>query len=145
LPKYGLPQTFTFLLVNVSDHDVRVPVVPIVDCMSELYGEIELRWGLIGPFGQSISRGCAVNALHGHTIQDRVQAWSILHAGESMSCRAGKERGLYNNAAAGVYEFWGHYDPPEISPSDQAWLRQAGIDYPHDALDSAHIKFVKRQ
>src|ERR1700749_2864272 len=55
---HGLPQTFTFLLVNVSDHDVRVPVAPIVDCRSELYGEIELRWRFIGPFGEGISRGC---------------------------------------------------------------------------------------
>jgi hypothetical protein len=140
--QYGLPQTFTFLLVNVSDHDVRVPVIPIVDCKSPLYGGIELR--LKSPVGQGISRGCPVDPLRGQSIQDRVKVWKLLHPGESMSWRAGKERALYNDETTGAYEFWGHYDPPEISPSDQAWLGLAGIDYPDNALDSAHIKFVKK-
>ena len=61
-----------------------------------------------------------------------------------MAWLAGQERGLYGDDAAGVYEFWGHYDSPEISPSDQTWLRQAGIDYPHNALDSTHFKFEKK-
>ena len=126
--QHGVPQVFTFLLMNVSDHEVRVPIVPIVDCRNPLYGELWLQVG--APLGQGISRGCPVDPLRTQTILDRVQNWRVLRPGASMSWRAGKERGLYGDEAMGVYEFWAHYNPPVISPSDQAALRKAGIDFP---------------
>jgi hypothetical protein len=42
LVQAGLPQMFTFLLVNTSDHEIQVPGVLNVDCDSPVSGGIFL-------------------------------------------------------------------------------------------------------
>ncbi len=139
----GVPQAFTFLLVNKTNHEVRVPYIPNVDCDGTLYGGMWLR--VVAPGGQGWSRGCGVNALHGESILDRAKRWRVLLPGASLNFKAGKERALYNDQVDGTYEFWAHYDPPTISPSDQEVLRRAGIDFPQGPLDSAHVRFEKKR
>jgi hypothetical protein len=140
--RVGFPETFAFLLVNTSQHDIWLPPVPIVDCDSTLYGAICLEV-VTPPGGQGISRGCPGNVLHGHAILDRVQTWKVLHPGESYRLEAGNERALYSGDAPGTYTFWARYVPPEISLEDQQILRQRGIDFPHGPLTSRRHVFRK--
>ncbi len=138
----GLPQMFTFLLVNTSDHEIHVPGVLNVDCDSPVSGGIFLE--LTSPGSQGFSRGCGVDVLRKQAILDRVGRWRILRPGDSYSVKAGRERALYNDQLNGRYEFWAHYNPPYISPDDQELLRKAGIYFPHSQLNSAHIEYVKQ-
>jgi hypothetical protein len=138
----GVPQTFIFTLVNKTNHEVRVPYIPNIDCDDTLYGAMWLRFTASGP--QSVSRGCGVNVVGGETIWNRIKGWKVLPPGGSLSFQAGRERGLYSDQMNGTYEFWAHYDPPQISLVDQDLLRKAGIDFPSGRLDSVHFKYEKR-
>ena len=141
----GVPKAFTFVLVNISDHDVRVPM-PVVDCgYIDSTGSLQLQLKFI-PLGLVHTKGgtgCGGSIGSSFDILLAVQGWKLLHAGKSLSIEASKSRLLYEEQNAGTYEFWAAYKPPTISEADQATLRQAGIDFPHDVLTSAHITFVK--
>jgi len=139
----GVPQTFTFVLVNTSDHDVRIPATPVVNCHSQYSGSIwlvhtftPLTPGSPGPGG-----GCAASKYNWPPLMDRVKEWKVLRAGESLRIAGAKN---FDDKEAGTYKFWAEYEPPYISSDDQATLRQAGIDFPHDELATAHITYVKK-
>jgi hypothetical protein len=138
----GVPQTFIFTLINKTDHEVRIPYIPNIDCNDTLNGAMWLRFTAPGP--QSVSRGCGTNVVGGETIWSRIKGWKVLSPGASLSFKAGRERGLYSDQMNGTYEFWAHYEPPQVSLKDQDLLRQAGIGSPRVPLDSPHIKFEKK-
>jgi hypothetical protein len=138
----GVPQTFIFTLVNKTDHVVRIPYIPNIDCDDPLDGAMWLRFTAPGP--QSVSRGCGVNIEGGESIWSRIKGWQVLSPGASLSFKAARELALYNDQTNGIYEFWAHYEPPQVSIKDQDLLRQAGIDFPRDPLNSTHVKFEKK-
>jgi hypothetical protein len=140
----GVPQGFTFSLVNTSSHDVRVPT-PAIECEDSFNGAIALRINF-APFrdGDEIERGgCASDTMATPPILDRAKTWTLLPAGKTLSWRATKERLQYDSSAPGIYEFWAEYSPPAIDPVDTETLRKAGIDFPQVKLTSGHIAFRK--
>lgn len=142
----GVPKAFTSLLVNISDHDVRVPQ-PVVDCGYDAQIgslKLQLKFTPLGRVHTKGVTGCGGSIGGSFDILLEVQGWKLLHTGESLSIEASKQFLLYEEQNAGTYEFWAAYYPPSISEADQATLRQAGIDFPHDALSTAHVVFVKK-
>jgi hypothetical protein len=140
----GVPQGFTFSLVNTSGHDGWVPT-PAIECEDSFNGWISLRLNF-EPFreGDEIERGgCASDVMATPLILDRAKTWTVLHSGQKLSWSAASERLHYDSRQAGIYEFWAEYSPPAIDPPDREKLRAAGIDFPQVKLASGHIAFRK--
>jgi hypothetical protein len=142
--RMGVPQAFAFQLVNVGNHDVRVPT-PSVYC-SGLDGTLSLRLHFVPlvPGGPGSGGGCGGTPMDRPPILNRAKEWRLLHPGESLTVEADKNRLQFEDREPGTYEFWATYQPPQLSASDQAELRQAGIDFPQAKLTSMHIVFIKR-
>jgi hypothetical protein len=138
----GVPKAFTFVLVNISDHDVRVPM-PTVNCRDTYNGSLQLltKFTPLTPQPSGLVKICISDSIKRPPVLDWVKQLRVLHAGEALSESAIKN---FDDKDIGTYEFWADYFPPQISTEDQAVLRKAGIDFPHDALTSAHITFVKK-
>jgi hypothetical protein len=142
----GVPQGFTFSLVNTSGHDVRVPS-PAIECEDSFNGAISLQLNF-EPFrdGDEIERGgCAHDTMATPPILDRAKTWTLVHAGQKLSWSATRERLQYDSNEPGIYEFWAEYSPPAIDPPDGEKLRKSGIDFPHVKLASGHIAFRKER
>jgi hypothetical protein len=142
----GVPQGFTFSLMNTSSHDVRVPT-PAIECEDSFDGALWLRLDFTA-FGDAEIReggGCAADTMGKPPILERAKTWTLLHAGQAVSWSATRERLQYDNKQAGIYEFWAEYSPPAIEAGDREKLRTAGIDYPQIKLASGHIAFRKER
>lgn len=141
----GVPQAFTFELVNISDHDVRVPQ-PSVDCGSDFYGSIWLLLVFRPPHmaDEWAGFGCADDRFDGDPILKRVQKWQLLHPGEVAKQTIGRDHLHYEGKDPGKYDFWADYRPPAIEQDDQKALRDAGIDFPREPLSSQHIIYEKQ-
>jgi hypothetical protein len=142
----GVPQGFTFSLLNTSGHDVRVPV-PAIECEDSFSGALWLRLDFTA-FGDAEIReggGCAGDTMGKPPILERAKTWTLLHPGQSVSWSAARERLQYDSKQSGIYEFWAEYSPPAIDPADREKLRAAGIDYPQVKLASGHIAFRKER
>jgi len=146
-PSQGLPPGFTVLLLNKSNHDIRVPT-PVVDCQSGYTGVmgVSFRFTPQKPL-RSIGRGygCAADKFNWPQILERAQEWTVLHPGTSLSVRDTIGLMHCECKAPGKYEFWADYLPPNVSPEDKEVLSKAGIDFPHAPLESAHVIYMKRQ
>jgi len=138
-----IPQTFTILMVNGTDHDVRMPT-PSLECGDGPHGTVRLRLNFkpYTPGVPSLGGGC-VNDFSHSPMSDAIKGWKVLRPGESLTLATINDRVLAQEA--GSYDYWAHYDPPGMPEADREWLRKAGIDYPKEDLDSAHVKFVKRR
>ncbi len=142
----GVPQGFTFSLVNTSGHDVRVPT-PAIECEDSFNGALWLRLDFTA-FGDAEireGRGCASDTMATPPILERAKTWTLLHAGQTVSWSATRERLQYDSKQPGIYEFWAEYSPPAIDPADREKLRAAGIDFPQVKLASGHIAFRKER
>jgi hypothetical protein len=117
----GVPQRFTFLLVNKTNHDVRVPI-PTVECEDSFNGHIELRLRFtpLKPGSPDEGRGCA----------DDREDWPHL---------------FYDGSQSGTYEFWAVYSPPSVDSADQRTLQKSGIDFPHEKLRTRRVFFLKEE
>ncbi len=142
----GMPQGFTFSLVNTSGHDVRVPM-PAIECEDSFAGALWLRLDFTA-FGDAeieYGRGCASDTMANPPILERAKTWTLLRAGQKLSWSATSKRLDYNGTQPGIYEFWAEYVPPTIDPPDREKLRATGIDYPQVKLASGHIAFRKER
>ncbi len=142
----GVPQGFTFSLLNTSDHDVRVPV-PAIECEDSFNGALWLRLDFTAFGGAEINadRGCASDTMANPPILERAKTWTLLHPGQKLSWSATSKRLDYNTRVPGIYEFWAEYSPPSIDAADREKLRTAGTDYPQVKLASGHIAFRKER
>lgn len=140
----GVPGAFTFELVNISDHDVRVPR-PLVDCHSDFVGYIWLRLVFSPPNagGEEAGYGCGADKDGWPQILQRVQEWKLLHPREAAKQTIGQGQLHYEGKDSGKYDFWAEYHPPAIEPDDQKTLRKAGIDFPREPLGSKHVIYQK--
>jgi hypothetical protein len=142
----GVPRAFGFLLVNKTDHDVRVPI-PRVDCEDSFDGHIELRLRFTplepGPLDEG--RGCAHDREDWPPVMDRIKEWKIVRAGDALIIRADREHLFYDGSKPGTYEFWAVYSPPSIDPADQQKLHQSGIDFPHEKLRTRRLSFLRAE
>ena len=142
----GVPEAFSFVLVNRSNHDVRVPM-PSIECEDPSFdGSIFLKveFQPLRPDAPGFGSGCANDRMDRPAIMNRVKNWTNLHPGESLSLRAVRKRLLYPDKEPGTYEFCAHYFPPSVTPGDRETLNQSGIDFPQNELTSAHVTFVKK-
>jgi len=143
--KRGIPQGFTFQIVNRTKHDVRIPT-PTIDCEDTFNGSIWLRLELTPALGMSgTGLGCAADLQDWPPIVERIKKWKIVHPGDAVSLESDREHLFYDDKEPGNYEFSADYVPPYISPSDQNQLRALGIEFPHTPLATAHITFTKRK
>jgi hypothetical protein len=142
----SVPAAFAFLLVNRSDHEVRVPT-PSIDCENSFNGAIwlhvQFRPLVPGPPDED-GFGCASDSMDWPAILERVKAWKVLGPGESLRLRADREHLHYEGDKAGTYEFWATYRPPSVQLLDQGTLWAVGLDFPSRGLDTQHLVFVKR-
>jgi hypothetical protein len=142
----GVPQGFTFSLLNTSGHDVRVPA-PAIECEDSFDGAIWLRLDFTA-FGDAEihgDRGCASDTMAAPPILERAKTWTLLHAGQTVGWSATKERLQYDSRQPGIYDFWAEYSPPAIDPADREKLRAAGIDFPQVKLASGHVAFRRER
>jgi hypothetical protein len=128
--------------VNRTDRDVRVPI-PSVECGDVPHGTVWLRLSFRSstPGPPEVGRGCVKDFLYS-PISERINQWKVLHPGERLVLAMVNARALV--PAAGSYDYWAHYYPPGVPETDREWLREAGIEYPKEGLDSSHVKFVIR-
>ncbi len=159
----GMPQSFSFLLRNKTDHEVRIPV-PAFKCGDTFNGSIELNLRFtpkVPGSGSSVGSGCAGDRINWPPITQRITEWQVLPAGYALVLKIDPkvivwkiapsvdtpglnsapehtvQRGLrsywYDDKQPGIYEFWATYSLPFISDSDQTKLQQLGIDFPRGA------------
>jgi len=140
----GVPQAFTFVFTNTTDHDLHVPM-PAIACDDSYFGavQLELRFVSLKPGYLGDGNGCSLGYGGMQDILDRAKTWKVLHAGESLSLHAKKKKLLYTTKLAGTYEFWAEYTPAELSPTDKQKLKEAGIEYPQQKLSSTRLTFKK--
>jgi hypothetical protein len=141
----GVPQEFSFLPVNHTDHDVRLPL-PAIECSDSYNGEIRLHLVFTplkgGPVGGG---GCAADRMDWPPIMERVREWRIVHPGETLTLKARHGQLHYDGQQPGRYEFWATYSPPSILPSDQEKLHAAGIDFARESLTTNHLTFIRKR
>jgi hypothetical protein len=154
----GMPQAFTFVLLNITDHNLLVPAHPSVDCGDNYDGSfwLEIRF-TPWPFTPLTSEprgggwGCAGSVYQWPPVIERVKQWKTIAPGESFRITAPKDK-LHLDGKLGKYELWARYIPPSVSPGDETILRHAGIDFPIAAnrrvdlpqgqITSDHMTFV---
>ena len=144
----GVPESFTFVFVNISNHDVRMPQPSL--CADGVFGWLYLGLELkpttteVGGFGCGGGIGGS-----GHVIAMRDQAknWKILKPGESLkvSFPGIKLFSTKPQQVPGTYDFWATYTPPIIPAYDQQILTEEGIDFPRSHLVSPHLTFVRKK
>jgi hypothetical protein len=141
----GIPQRFIFLLINKSDHDIRVPT-PVIECEDPVDDGsfwLKVNFRPSRPGENGIGYGCANDRTDKRAILDRVKTWKSLRPGESIVLKVARERLQYSDMEPGTYEFWAHYFPPAMTPSDRKVLSRTGMDFPHSQLTTTLLTFVK--
>jgi hypothetical protein len=142
----GLPKRFTFVFVNVSDHQLRMPSP--TQCFGSS-GTVLLR-SILRPSRPGIPSGSAGGCGAGHPVASRgvvewARSWKILDPGESLEVSYSRQALFNLQEDAGAYEFWGEYLPPELSDEDVSLLDAAGFDFPKVSLRSASLHFNRPQ
>jgi hypothetical protein len=140
----GIPQSFTILLVNHTDHDVFLPM-PITDCQGSYTGVTGLvvHFTPLLPEAPQPGRGCSASRYTWPPIMERIKEWQVVHPGEEFNLLGGSKAAYFESQMPGTYEVWAGYLPPFISPQDQAILEAAGIDFPREALTTPHLTFSR--
>jgi hypothetical protein len=100
----GVPQAFTFLIVNKTNHDVRIPV-PTIQCEDSFNGDILLRLRFT-PLKPEPAEGhaCALDNEIWPPILDRIQEWKIVPSGDTLKLNADREHLFYDASKPGNLE-----------------------------------------
>jgi hypothetical protein len=138
----GVPQAFTFRLINITHHNVWV-ADPGVECTDSYNGYFSLRvkFTPFRPPGSEDGGGCAGDRLNWPPILERAQEWKLLPPGEAIEKTIRRAELHYELGQPGIYEFWAEYYPPALQPADQQTLRERGIDFPLNKLTTSHLTF----
>lgn len=141
----GVPDTISFVFENVGDHEVRIP--PLSPCVGQYSGTLKLRLAFspFGPHGSGKGGGCGGGTSHPPTILDQVKSWKRLEPGQSLTVAYKRTDLFVFEQGAGDYDFSGEYDPPHLTEQDISTLEHAGIDFLHESLTSAHLRFNRRE
>jgi hypothetical protein len=143
----GLPEEFTFVFVNNSVHQVRMPRPS--QCSGGA-GTVLLRsqFKPMNPLGVPSGGGGGCGS--GHAIIAPAEllrwakSWNRLTSGGSLAISYSR-RDLFNfQEDDGSYEFWGEYVPPQLNTEQIELLRRAGFDLPVP-LASTHIHLKRPQ
>jgi hypothetical protein len=138
----GVPQAFTFELINVTHHNVWV-ANPAVQCDDTYDGYIslQLKFTPLDPPASETGGGCAGDRFDWPPILVRAQEWKLLPPGERIEKTAPRAELHYEVGQAGTYEFWAEYYPAAVRPAEQQALRERGIDFPIGKLTTSHLTF----
>ena len=140
----GLPKNFTFVFVNKSGHQLRIPRP--TQCIGG-NGTVTLR----SKFKPLNTRrvpsggggGCGGGLAGKIQVLEWAKSWQSLNPGASLSVSYSR-RDLFNfQEDAGDYEFWGEYVPPKLTIEDVSVLERAGIRFPRVPLTSKHVQFKR--
>jgi len=138
----GVPKTMGFVFVNTVDHEVRIP--PVSPCIPGRYSgmvKLNLEFLPLRPQIAGKAGGCGGAASHNQSILEQVKSWKRLQPGESLTLSYQRSELSVSEEAAGAYELWGQYQPPQLTAEDMTALEHAGIDFPSQPLRSAHLHF----
>lgn len=143
----GLPKGFTFVFVNVSEHQLRMPLP--TQCNGG-NGTVLLRSRLepLNRLGVPSGSGGGCGSgdfVGGPGVLEWAKHWKPLEPGQSLTVSYSR-RDLFNfQEDAGTYEFWGEYLPPQLTTRDVSVLENEGFDFPRVSLTSAHLRFIRSQ
>jgi len=137
----GVPDTFSFVLVNAGNHDVRIPNVS--RCLSRHSGTVALRLELspVSPTSTGQGGGCAQSVDPPRMILEDAKFWTTLKPGESFTVSYKRVELFVFEQVPGAYEFWGEYRPPKLTGEEIGLLQRAGIDFASETLRSAPLRF----
>jgi hypothetical protein len=142
----GLPQNFTFELMNSGTTDIRLPI-PTLACGNDYRGSISIfvRFKATKPgLNQPPSGECVQDTSDYPPVLERIKTWKLLHAGERLSVSGDRSVFLYTDNLPGIYRLTATYTAPVLSANDRRQLRDAGIEFPHGKVVARRMKFVKR-
>lgn len=142
----GVPESFTFVFVNISGHDLRMPKPS--NCHIPTTGTVVLKLTVKPAPPHGIGHGCVgdVGFFKGQPpIRDRVEKrWELLTPGGSLSVTFDRDELFVNDQSPGRYDFWAEYIPPYVSAQEAKALARAGINFPQPRLVSNHLVFVRK-
>lgn len=137
----GVPDTFNFVFVNNADHEVRIP--PVSPCVGRYSGTVKLRvvFSPMTPQTTGKGGGCGGGGSHPPGIVEQAGSWKKLQPGESLTVSYKRTELFDFEEAPGAYEFWGEYQPPQLTTEEITVLEHAGIAFPCEPLKSTHLRF----
>jgi hypothetical protein len=141
----GVPDAFSFVFVNLGDHEIRVP--PVSPCVGPYSGTLILRveFSPIQPQKSGKGGGCGGAGSHMPGILEQAKSWGRLQPGESLTMSYKRSELNVFEQAPGAYDFWGEYQPPKLTAEEVRLLEQAGMDFPRELLKSTHLRFHRRE
>ena len=143
----GMPDGFTFTLINSTDHDFKLPS-PDLECSDSIDGTVVLRVEYITSHGGSEptgTGGCAGDLYGGWpSIFERVKTWKTLGAGETLILKGKRDQLFYSDKKPGRYEFWAAYEPPYVEDVDQQLLFGSGFDFLTRSIVSSRLTFERK-
>ncbi len=142
----GVPESFSFTLLNEAATDIYVPN-PSIACAGRGYeGSVSviLLFKPFNPQDGGLGGGCSEEDTPTSTIEERAKSWVLLHPGKSLTVKASMNQLNYLDSIAGVYRFKGLYQPPFISEKDASTLESLGIKYPQRRLETEPITFTTK-
>jgi hypothetical protein len=141
----GVPGSISFVFLNTSDHEVRIP--PVSPCVGRYSGTIKLRleFSPATPPSPGKGGGCGAGLSHQPGILEQAKSWSKLKPDESFTVSYKRAELFVFEEAPGSYELWGEYFPPKLTAQELAVLEHADISFPCQTLRSAHLQFNRPQ
>jgi hypothetical protein len=144
-PIKGVPASISFVFLNITDHEVRIP--PVSPCIGRYSGTIRLRleFSSATPPTTGKGGGCGGGPSHQPDILEQAKSWRKLKPDESLTVSYKRAELFVFEEAPGSYELWGEYFPPKLTAQELAILEHAGISFPCQTLRSAHLQFNRPQ
>ncbi|MGC2164170.1 MAG: hypothetical protein WA634_19905 [Silvibacterium sp.] len=141
-----LPASFTILLVNRSDHEVRLPP-PAAACQCLTNGSVQFIVHFTpapGTKPTALGKSCIADAvlLYSDILRES-DTWTVLRPAESLHITV-KRSDFSLEEGSGTYSFQAVYTPPSLSPEDKNTLRMAGIDVPTQILKTPVMTFNRK-
>ena len=145
----GVPTGFTFVLTNVSNADLYLPL-PDIDCGNRTpRGTIWLAESWAPLSGDGLGKGnaaCDFGSVYPSpqmTLEGLTKSWKLLHSGEALRVSADESALHFNPAGSGTYTFSARYTPPDLSPDAQRLLSQSGIIVPKQIATTPDQQYAR--
>ncbi len=142
--KGGVPESFTFVFVNVGSHDIHVPQVGPCSSKESGWLQLQLDYKCVVDPQRGFAGGCGSGMGDGPGILATAKSWEILTPGQSLRVKESRSNMFQNQECPGHYDFWAEYTPPNLSAAEMKTLTDAGVDFPREHLTSNHLTFVKK-
>ena len=125
----GVPRTISFVFLNITDHEERIP--PVSPCIGQYSGTIKLRldFSAVTPQTTGKGAGCGAGGSHPPGILEQAKSWRRLKPNESFTVSYERAELFVFEEAPGAYELWGEYQPPQLTTEEIAVLEHAGIAF----------------